>query len=320
MNKRRHLVNADSSLGEQVGQHFRISISVLILISGTIFIFIGLKTFLGMSFSEVTKANTVLSSKYELLSDIYATYSESPGFDHWATYGYGYDENIHELREKALLEDRKLQMLEIGVQSGGSTRVWKRYFRGTLAYVGLDIDPRCRKFQSLKEGIRIIAGSQSDTSLLSDICNKFGPFDLIIDDGGHSTELILTSLGVLWNCLKDDSVYVIEDLHTMNMGASFLSKSGKSVLQEIAEWMRVRSPAIRIADNDETELQNHPSRHLKKLMFYDSIVFLHYATEVPKLARVTKGTDWLVGKVEKPKKKLSLSDWCRGCCIGCYDA
>jgi len=208
-------------------------------------------------------------------------------------------------------------MLEIGVQSGGSTRVWKRYFRSTLEYIGLDIEPRCRKFQSLKEGIRIITGSQLNTSLLSEICNKYGPFDFIVDDGGHSTEMILASLGTLWTCLKNDGVYVIEDLHTMNMGGSFLLKDGKSVIQEIAEWMRIRSPDIGNPDNKE--FRNHPSRHLKKLMFYDSIIFLHYGNEVPPLGRFRKGKDWVEGALKEPEVELSLSDWCDGCCIGCYD-
>jgi len=103
----------------------------------------------------------------------------------------------------------------------------------------------------------------------------------------------------------------------MNMGASFLSKNGKSVFQEITEWMRVRSPNI--GGHDETELQNHPSRHLKKLVFYDSIMFLHYGNEVPALGRFIKGTHWIVGNPEDPKEELGLSAWCDACCIGCYD-
>jgi len=133
----------------------------------------------------------------------------------------------------ALGERRKVKMLEIGVQSGGSTRVWKRYFRNLTDYVGLDIEPRCRMFQSLEEGIRIVTGSQMDTALLERLCKEHGPFDFVVDDGGHSNKMILTSLKSLWNCMKDSSVYAIEDLHTMNMPA-FIDSREISVFQEIA--------------------------------------------------------------------------------------
>jgi len=210
-------------------------------------------------------------------------------------------------------------MLEIGVQSGGSTRVWKRYFRGLTQYLGLDIDPRCRKFQSLKEGIRIITGSQLDTALLSKICNEYGPFDLVVDDGGHTNKMIHTSLKSLWNCMKDNGVYVIEDLHTMNMRGYINRETETSVFQEISEWMRVRSPSIR--NKNKTELKNHLSKHLKTMAFYDSIMFLHYANQVPSLLtnRVTKGSHWVRGQRQEPEKEVSIRDWCHKCCIGCYD-
>jgi len=267
------------------------------------------------SYESTAKA---LPLRYESIAEIYATYNQTPGLDHWGPYGPAYDENIQHLREIALREKRRVNMLEIGVQSGGSTRVWKRYFRGLTQYLGLDIEPRCRMFQSLEEGIRIITGSQLDTALLSKICTDYGPFDLVVDDGGHTNAMIQTSLKSLWNCMKDNGVYVIEDLHTMNMGG-YIGKTETSVFQEIAEWMRIRSPNI--VDQARKELINHPSNHLKKLSFRDSILFLHYGKDVPALFqnRVHKGSHWISGPLMEPTEELSLSDWCPNCCIGCYD-
>jgi len=270
-------------------------------------------------FLRVTLADTVLNSKYESLSHIYSTYSESPGLNHYAKYGPAYDENIHHLREKAVSEARKVQVLEIGVQSGGSTRVWKRYFRGTLAYVGLDINPRCKKLQSLEEGISIVIGSQLDKEVLSEICTKYGPFDLIVDDGGHTNEMIGTSLGTLWNCMKDEGVYVIEDLHALNIGPKFLRNGEKSIFEAMAMWMKLRAPMHDFGNY--TKLSKHPSFHLQKLAFYDSMLFLHYAHMIKKLGRFRVGDHWLLGDrhSDEPPSKLILSDWCKKCCIGCYD-
>jgi len=273
--------------------------------------------------AKVILANTFLDNKWESVSHIYSTYNDTPGLDHYYAYGPWYDENIRCIREQAILKGRQVNMLEIGVQSGGSTRVWKRYFRGLTDYVGLDINPKCRMFQSPEEGIRILTGSQTNTTLLSEICDEYGPFDLVVDDGGHHNEMIKTSLKSLWSCMRDRGVYVIEDLHTINMPL-FWKKEDVSIFQEIAEWMRIRSPNI--DDTKQIELKNHSSSHLAKIAFYDSIMFLHYRNKLPVLSqrRFHKGSLWVrpgenLTHGRGPEEELLLSDWCEDCCIGCYD-
>ena len=110
---------------------------------------------------------------------------------------------------------KKIQMLEIGVQSGGSTRVWSQYFGENLNYTGLDINPNCTQFEMPEKGIHILTGSQMDEQLLQRICRDYGPFDIIIDDGGHTSEMIMRSFNILFGCMHDGGVYAMEDLHTM---------------------------------------------------------------------------------------------------------
>jgi len=257
--------------------------------------------------------NTVaLSSKYESLTHIYETYNEEPILHHYYNYGPAYDESIQHLREEAVRQGKKVKMLEIGVQSGGSTRVWKRYFRKTLAYVGLDINPRCKQMESLDEGISIVIGSQLNTALLSDICSTYGPFDLVVDDGGHSNEMITTSLLSLWDCLNDNAVYAIEDLHALNMKMGSLSEGDVNVFQELAAWMKIRSPRL----GRSKRMEKHPAWHLKKLVFYDSLLFLHYADEVQPLKDFVKGSH----RVWKESSNKPLeTEQCKGCCVGCYE-
>jgi len=273
-------------------------------------------------FQQVTLANVVLPDKYETLSHTYNSYNQDPGLHHYTMYGPWYDINIQHLREKAVLKGTKVKMLEIGVQSGGSTRVWKRYFRETLDYVGLDIDPRCRMFQSLEEGIRVLTGSQTNKTLLSEICQTYGPFDLIVDDGGHTNDMILTSLRSLWSCMKNNGVYAIEDLHALSMGNHFYNrKTEKSVFRVLAHWMMIRSPALKKKTPHFARSPGHPALHLNHLSFYDSMVFLHYADNITdlELSDVFKGHNWLRRPIVQPEKELSLKDWCKKCCIGCYD-
>jgi len=277
-----------------------------------------IKQYVYLPFSIFLLTTITSSTEWESLSHIYETYNEGPGLNHYFNYGPAYDENIKQLREDAARLGKKVTMLEIGVQSGGSTRVWKRYFRQTLAYVGLDINPRCKQFESIQEGIRIMIGSQLNMTLLSNICSTYGPFDLVVDDGGHTNKMITTSLLSLWNCLNDKAIYVIEDLHALNMkGEKFLSRNEVSIFQTLGEWMKIRSPTIgRWADLPASISTEHPAWHLKNLNFVDSVLFLHYADEVPRLRGFKKGSNW-VPRIDN--NTPYETEKCKGCCVGCYD-
>ena len=166
-------------------------------------------------FSYVPKKSVSTEAKIEVATDpittIYQNYKEKPGFDHWLHYGAAYFENIEHLYKR---KEGKVKMLEIGVQSGGSSRLWKQLFKDKLDYRGIDINPNCKQFESPEENIKIDIGSQLDEDFLKGICKEHGPFDFIIDDGGHTAEMIITSLKVLWYCVADNGVYAMEDLHS----------------------------------------------------------------------------------------------------------
>ncbi|MFO1026679.1 MAG: hypothetical protein U1E70_16025 [Acetobacteraceae bacterium] len=87
------------------------------------------------------------------------------------------------------LRDKPLQVLEIGVASGASLRVWSQFFRmGT--FVGIDIGESCRTFANDRVTIEI--GSQADAKFLNELAKRYQP-DVIIDDGSHrSADIFLT--------------------------------------------------------------------------------------------------------------------------------
>jgi hypothetical protein len=90
-----------------------------------------------------------------------------------------------------LKDGATIRLLEIGVQSGGSLIEWKRYYGKNSVIVGLDIDARCKRSHSPEENIFVEIGSQMNSSLLLEVCEKYGPFHVIIDDGGELSHLIL---------------------------------------------------------------------------------------------------------------------------------
>src|SRR3984957_3558790 len=87
------------------------------------------------------------------------------------------------------LRDRRedvRNVCEIGVQTGGSLRMWKEFFPNAIIH-GPDIDPSCMRHQD--DRILIHIGDQSDAKFLAQVVASIdGKFDLTIDDGSHIVE------------------------------------------------------------------------------------------------------------------------------------
>jgi methyltransferase family protein len=120
-------------------------------------------------------------------------------------------------RHLARFRHQPVTLLEIGIghyldpaRGGESLRMWKAYFpAGTI--IGLDIED---KSQFAEERITILQGDQSDRALLRDIAMRHGPFDIVIDDGSHRCDHVITSFEALLPHVRDGGVYVVEDLQT----------------------------------------------------------------------------------------------------------
>lgn len=115
------------------------------------------------------------------------------------------------------LRKRKLNILEIGVggyefpdAGGESLRMWKFYFPKSKIF-GIDIFDK----RDLEEKrIRIFQGSQADSEFLLNVCREIGEIDIIIDDGSHINEHVLTSFNILFPLMKKGGIYVVEDIQS----------------------------------------------------------------------------------------------------------
>ena len=118
-------------------------------------------------------------------------------------------------RYLAPLRDRRLSILEIGVgghhlyEGGESLRMWRDYFPRALLY-GVDLYD---KSGVEEQRIRIFQGDQGDERFLAELAAA-GPFDVIIDDGSHVNEHVITSFRALFPHLNDGGLYLIEDLQS----------------------------------------------------------------------------------------------------------
>lgn len=120
--------------------------------------------------------------------------------------------NYCEKYEKYLPFDRlaKISILEIGVFNGESIKMWKEFYPNSTI-VGLDIDPNCSQYENVEEGIFIEIGSQDDPEFLKRLTDKYGKFDLILDDGSHIQRHMIYSFEFLFDFVKNHGIYVLED-------------------------------------------------------------------------------------------------------------
>jgi hypothetical protein len=77
--------------------------------------------------------------------------------------------------------------------------------------------------------LHVFTGDQSDPDALLRAAAATGPFDVIVDDGGHSMMQQLVSLSVLLSHVNPGGVYILEDLAT-----SFMPGYGDFPLSTVA--------------------------------------------------------------------------------------
>lgn len=123
--------------------------------------------------------------------------------------GHRYIECVYEDLFKTYKE-KQGHLLEIGIDQGTSLLLWYLYF-SKMKIHGIDIEDKT--YGSPKE----ITIEQFDTTNLSPplkeyIESNLKKFDIIIDDGDHRWKSQLQTAINLFPTLKDDGVYIIEDI------------------------------------------------------------------------------------------------------------
>ncbi len=185
----------------------------------------------------------------------------------WVHYLPLYHRHFKRYRKRATAEN-KVRVLEIGVWRGGSLDLWNQYFgKDNCELYGLDIDPSCKRFE--KDNVKILIGDQSDKIFLQSIIDTTQPFDIIIDDGGHTMVQQINTFEVLYDHVKPGGVFLCEDLHTSywseygggNHGQSFVDYS-KRFIDKINAYHHKFSPV-------DSFTQSCYGIH-----YYDSMIFL----------------------------------------------
>jgi hypothetical protein len=105
-----------------------------------------------------------------------------------------------------------VNVLEIGVNTGGSLDMWRNYFGPDAILYGIDINPETKQHES--KNTKVIIIDQEDRDGLIHFFKDLPKFDIIIDDGGHTMQQQIKSFEALFPLLHPEGTYLVEDVQT----------------------------------------------------------------------------------------------------------
>ncbi|WP_280832688.1 class I SAM-dependent methyltransferase [Mycolicibacterium frederiksbergense] len=205
--------------------------------------------------------------------------------------------NIHKLRhylpiyQGALTQTKR--MLEIGVDRGGSLQMWRKYLPDATI-VGIDISPKAAQHSAPARDIHVRIGDQTDTRFLQSVLDEFGPFDTVLDDGGHTAKQMIGSFQYLFPRLKPGGVYIVEDV-CANYWKMYRDQPESFI--DFTKWLMDAMHAPYVETTTVFQfMEGHPKRVkelevpfaatiIDRIEVLDSVVVVHRAEEPKKLSR-----------------------------------
>jgi hypothetical protein len=135
------------------------------------------------------------------LAEVYQDYSAPAG---WGDKGTAHD--YLPVYEREITKRNGVTLLEIGVYAGHSIAMWDAYLTDSTV-IGIDID--LSHLEMAHHLVRHCDGTnpQAVAEQLPDVT-----FDYVIDDGSHTLQDQLLSLGVFLPLMNPDGRYFIEDI------------------------------------------------------------------------------------------------------------
>lgn len=115
--------------------------------------------------------------------------------------------------ESVLDRTRPLRMLEIGSFYDDSLQMWREYLNRDSLIVGVDVNSKLLKIAD-SQGIRVRLGTEQTLSLLREAAAEFGPFDVVLDHGIHTSSHMVDCFRCLFSdALRDNGFYMVVDVH-----------------------------------------------------------------------------------------------------------
>ncbi len=196
------------------------------------------------------------------------------GIHKWVDYFEVYHRYFQRFR------GQPVKFLEIGVQNGGSARMWRHYFGPQATIIGVDVDPSCRALE--RQGFEIWIGDQADPAFWKKFLAKHPDLDIVLDDGGHTMRQQIMTFECLFPRLKNSGVYLCEDTHTSYFPAHGGGLERAGTFHEHVKGLVDGMHAWYHAPLDRLE-KEYWARNLYSVAFFDSIVVMEKRLRNPPL-------------------------------------
>ena len=175
-------------------------------------------------------------------------------------------------------------MIEIGVMGGGSLAMWREYLGPDSRIIGIDINPKCKVHED--DGIEIFIGSQDDPATIDAIFSKYSKIDIVLDDGSHMMQHMISSFELMYHRLDSNGVYIVEDTHT-----SYWEDYGGGLGREgsFMEFVKQKLDEINAVHAREALPVTEFTRSTDCVACYDSVVAFERRRQGGRQAPITQG-------------------------------
>ena len=216
----------------------------------------------------------------KLLKDLYQNHSGKVS-DKWDIYLKEYEDKLNKYQKLPI------KFFEIGILNGGSLEIFSKYFSNAELILGCDIDQRCKDLRYDQTNVKVIVGDVNEQKVKNEII-KHSKFDIIIDDGSHNSDDIVRSFCNYFNHLKDDGLFIIEDLHCsyhqQHSGGLFFPISSINFFKKIVDIINYEHWGIKkkktwlfrgFSENYKVNnFENLELDHIHSIEFINSLCFI----------------------------------------------
>jgi len=154
-----------------------------------------------------------------------------------------------------------VNLLEVGVQNGGSLDVWASYFAKGSKIVGCDVNPLCAALQFESDAVQLVVGDVNQIETQCTIFAHAPAFDIVIDDGSHTSPDIIQSFCALFGRVNDGGLYVVEDLH-----CSYWQSFGGGLYHPHSALAFFKA-LVDVCNHEHWGVDTDPATHLTQLGF-----------------------------------------------------
>ena len=196
-------------------------------------------------------------------------YKSNHSSDKWQPYFGIYERHLKNF------QDKEINLIEVGVQKGGSLDMWANYFPKANRITGIDVDTQCANLKYDDPRVNVVIGDQGDPTFWNKFLETNTKIDVFIDDGGHFMDQQILTFEKIFPVLSVGGIFICEDVHTSYMGTHKGSLNGKDTFITYAkDLLDVLHYSWKEQSSTDLEHKNTIAKDMSGIFFYDSVVVI----------------------------------------------